>query len=231
MSNETGNHPDHEEIFSLLPWYANQTLEGHQRAAVSSHLEGCEECQRELQFLTSLNDSARSDAQHVYSLHADVEKDLASVMSRVDTHPHQTNTVTSGVSFLQQKLGDLFRFPSTLSVPQWGATALAGLFVAVVGFQFFHSQPDDDYSVLSSPATNNTAMRLSVEVMPALDQEQAYSMIQQELDKLGQQIDVEPNASGGYLIVFRESVGVPELSKLVEDLQNMPQIRRVEIMP
>ncbi len=231
MSNETSNNPDHEEIFSLLPWYANQTLEGHQKAAVSSHLESCEECQRELEFLASLNDTIKSDAQSAYSLHADVEKDLASVMNRVDTNNHQTNNLTSGVSFLQQKLGELFRFPSTLTVPQWGATALAGLFVAVFGFQFFYSQPDDDYSVLSSPAQNDTAMRLSVEVTPSLDQEQAYFMIQQELDKLGQQSDIEPNASGGYIIVFRESVGVTELSKLVDDLQKKPRISRVEILP
>ena len=215
----------------MLPWYANQTLEGHQRAAVSNHLEHCDECQRELEFLTSLNETVRNDAENSYRLHADVEKDLASVMSRVETRSQQINAGTSVVSYLQQKLGEIFRFTSDLTVPQWGATALAGLFVAVFGFQLVSSQPDDDYSVLSSPAVNDTTMRLSVEVMPAADQERTRFAIEQELNKLGRQSDIETGVSGGYIIVFGDSLGVTELSQLIDNLQKKAQISRVAILP
>lgn len=231
MSNNTSNDPDHDAVFSLLPWYVNQTLDGQERAAVSHHLKTCGDCQRELQFLETLNNTVKTDAQESYRLHADVEKDLASVMDRLGSNEHQTNGASTGASFLQQKLGELLSFTKTLTVPQWGVTAVAGLLVAVLGFQVFYSQPDDDYSVLSSPAMNDTAMRLSVDVMPSLDQEQAYAIIEAAVTKLGQPGDIQTNASGGFIVVFKDSVGVNELSKLVDELQSKHQIRRVELLP
>ncbi len=44
-----GGHPD-----ELLPWYANGTLEGEDRARVESHLAGCDRCRAEVEGLREL---------------------------------------------------------------------------------------------------------------------------------------------------------------------------------
>src|SRR4051794_4838745 len=39
----------HEQTQSLLPWYANGTLDADEAAMVESHLETCDECRGELE--------------------------------------------------------------------------------------------------------------------------------------------------------------------------------------
>ena len=231
MSNQITNRPDHDEIMSLLPWYVNQTLGEDQRGAVSNHIENCDECQREIQLLTSLNEAVQSDAQNDYSVHADVDKNLASVMSRIDAKEHQINKIASVPSLLLQKIGEMFKFATALPVAQWGATAAAGLLVAVLGVQLFSDQSDDNYSVLSSSDIDNAPMRLSVELTVKEDWEQARPIIQQKIDKLEQSIDIEMKTDGVYVIAFRDSVAVTELRQLILDLENDAQIRRVELLP
>lgn len=44
----------HREAQELLPWLANGTLDAADRQAVELHLQGCEQCRRELQWLQQL---------------------------------------------------------------------------------------------------------------------------------------------------------------------------------
>ncbi|ASJ73533.1 anti-sigma factor family protein [Granulosicoccus antarcticus] len=231
MSNKISNHPDHEEIFSLLPWYVNLTLDEGQRGAVSSHIKNCDECQREIQFLESLSETVKIETEDAYSTHVDVDKSLANVMNRIDEESHQTNAVASGASSLLNQLGEFFKFATTLPVTQWGATALAGLLVAVLGFQVYFSQSNDDYSVLSSSDITDSSMRLSVEMSTAVGLQQAQSIIEQGVEKLGQRIDIEAKADSVYTVIFKDSIAVPELSKLIADLESDAQVKRVEILP
>jgi anti-sigma factor RsiW len=52
------NTSDHPE--ELLPWYANDTLAGEERAHVERHLAGCAHCRAELDFLTSVRREVKS---------------------------------------------------------------------------------------------------------------------------------------------------------------------------
>jgi anti-sigma factor RsiW len=47
-------HPD-----DLLPWYANGTLAGEERANVEAHLESCERCRQELALMYALRNSVK----------------------------------------------------------------------------------------------------------------------------------------------------------------------------
>lgn len=53
MSN-TEPHPD-----ELLPWLANDTLAGEERARLEAHLESCARCREELAFLRALRHSVK----------------------------------------------------------------------------------------------------------------------------------------------------------------------------
>jgi hypothetical protein len=50
------------------------------------------------------------------------------------------------------------------------------------------------------------------------------------LEKLGQQIDIETKTDGFYAIVFRDPIGVSELSNVITVLENKTKIKRVEIL-
>lgn len=230
MNNQVSSSPDHEEVFSLLPWYVNQTLDGQQRRAVSSHIENCDECQREIQFLTALNDTVQSDAQTQHNEHADINRNFASVMDRIDSQSQHAITSTSALSLLRQKVSQARDYFSAQPFPQWSTAALACCLVAVLGFQLFFNQPDDNYSVLSSSDISDSSMRLSVELSAGVSQEQLHIRIQSEMENLGRQIDIETGKNEEYILVFRDAVGVTELSNLIADLEKEAYIQRVEIL-
>lgn len=50
------NHDHHDHPDDLLPWHANGTLAGEERAAVEAHLAHCGRCRQELEFLRALRD-------------------------------------------------------------------------------------------------------------------------------------------------------------------------------
>jgi hypothetical protein len=52
---QPANHPAHEAVWELLPWYHNDGLDGAQRALVDSHLRECLICAREVRHLRQLH--------------------------------------------------------------------------------------------------------------------------------------------------------------------------------
>ena len=50
MSNnrQSENSPEHHEVSSLIPWYVNDTLDGHERQRVDVHVAACAVCREDL---------------------------------------------------------------------------------------------------------------------------------------------------------------------------------------
>src|SRR3984893_17975840 len=50
MSNnrQSENSPEHHEVSSLIPWYVNDTLDGHERQRVDVHVATCAVCREDL---------------------------------------------------------------------------------------------------------------------------------------------------------------------------------------
>jgi len=55
---DPGSHPD-----DLLPWYANGTLAGEERARVERHLESCARCRQELKLLSAVRRSVQQETE------------------------------------------------------------------------------------------------------------------------------------------------------------------------
>lgn len=231
MSNHKIHASDHDEIVAVLPWFVNHTLEEEQRIRVSNHIENCADCRSEVQFLNKLTETVQNDARNVHTTHADVDKSLAGVMDRIDAKSQQISPATSALSWLQQKLAEMFQFATALPFPQWSATALAGLLVAVLGFQLYDGQVKNEYSVLSASDIENPSIRMSVELTAVGVQKQVQSIIQFELEKLDQPATIRVNSDGDHIIAFNGLVEVSELSNLVAVLENEAQIERVRILP
>jgi len=162
MSHPVIDSQEHEKIMAMLPWYVNRTLELSDRQIVSDHLDQCEECQSEVDFLNTMNQVVEDDADVSYRAHADVDKSLANVMQRIDAEEAQISSKTPKSSLLLHKLNQLFFLPGNLSVPQWGATAIAGILVAVLGVWLYSNDAANDYSVLSSADISDSSLQLSV---------------------------------------------------------------------
>lgn len=231
MSNQKTEYPDHDEIMALLPWYVNNTLDEHQRSAVSGHIDGCDECQREIHFLETLNSAVNTSAENMYNEHADVDKSLSSIMDRIGTQSSQSTTTGANASWLQNPLEVIANFVQAMRAPQWSAAALAGVLAVVLGVQLYNAPSNDDYSVLSSPDINGLPIRLSVEISTTDNMNQIQTVIERVLERLGNAFDIDSSKDGVLLVAITESVDVTVLSKLITDLENEAQIQRVQILP
>ncbi len=231
MTNQKASHFEHDELAAMLPWYVNKTLDEDDRRAVADHIKGCDECQREILDLQSLNEAIQSDAQMDYQRHTDIDKSLASVMSRIEAIPPQSSTTASEVGSIRQKFQHVVDLFSALTTPQWGATAVAGVLVAVIGSNVYFDQSDDDYSVLSASDIVDSSMRLAVEFSTANTEAQARSIIEAKSEALAQQIDIELSSNGVYTILLKEAVQADELRQLIVDLEKDGQIKKVQILP
>lgn len=231
MNSRDDVDPGHEEVFSLLPWYANRTLDPEKASSVSRHVRQCSECRREVRLLASLNESVRDDADDRYRALADTETALAGVMSRIDAETGPTGAKEPWAALLKRTFERML--PRSIVTPtlRWGGPALAGLLVAALGFQLYYSGEGDDYSVLSSPDLDGSSIRLSVEITPASDPEGARSVLEDALDRLERRADVHTSADGAYIVELEGDIGVDDLNDLVLDLEKEARIERVELLP
>lgn len=65
MSGESTPTDVHTEVFELLPWWVNGTLDGPEAAVVETHVAQCETCRREAAAQQRLRDAIRRDASNV----------------------------------------------------------------------------------------------------------------------------------------------------------------------
>jgi hypothetical protein len=61
------HHHVHQEVWELLPWYANGTLDGRECAGVETHLATCPACQAELQRCRDVATAVRAAGEPAWS--------------------------------------------------------------------------------------------------------------------------------------------------------------------
>ncbi len=230
MSNDI-KQQHHDEIIELLPWFVNQTLDEKQMSVVSDHLTDCEFCQSEVEFLGAMNQTMQADAQTSYREQASVDKSLNDVMARIDNDVIHAKSKANQGSFLRSMVNRISDFLVSMPTGMQGGTAIAGIVVAVMAFQFYQGSPNDEFSVLSSSSINESAIRLSIEVASSMDQDEAKSAIQVLFDRHQQEIDISKTANGTYTIEISGSLEVDELNALVLDLNDQALVRHVELIP
>lgn len=233
MNSRVESQSDHDEVIALLPWFVNKTLDQSQIAKVSNHIKSCEECQREIQFLTTLHNSAQDDAQLNYQEHADVELSLSSVMDRIDTSSNRKTKHTATKFSIYQKLSEYLKYVSAPPSLKWTGAALACSLVVVLGVQLNANRSTDDYFVLSSQDVEKASMRFFVRFVSGTnDDEQTKTILESELGKIDwrSKLDIIPD-DDGYLIVFKDVIEVEELSELISNLERNSRVDHVEIRP
>jgi hypothetical protein len=97
---------EHRDVWELLPWYVNQTLDSHERSRVEAHLSQCLTCRGEVSLLRRLGRDVRDDKAMADSL----ERSLASARLRIDrTSQEPAASVGAGLTSLPARLFDGLR--------------------------------------------------------------------------------------------------------------------------
>lgn len=129
----------HKLTQTLLPWYANGTLDSEETAAVEAHLDGCAECRAELE-------SERALGAMIATVPSDVERGWAALKNRLD-------------GAAPRRAASGWRAPGALldrRVPLgWAALAQAACLVLAIGgvWSFMAARPHADYHALGAART------------------------------------------------------------------------------
>jgi len=229
MSTQSAAARDHDEVYDLLPWYVNRTLESKQIDLVSQHINQCTECQREVQFLRVLCDGIAEDANEQYREHADIEHSLSSVMDKIDLEENNRPSFDSWVSRLKDNLSELSWRSLDLPTQQWAAIAAAGVLAVGLGGMMYVSSTNDDYTVLSSPDTEPLSLRLVVDVEAPEYKEAALSIISIELEKIDRNFMIEEDPQGSYTVIIEDAISVHEVNDVINILESKREISEVSM--
>lgn len=231
----------HDQVFELLPWWANNTLSAEQHKLVANHIGQCTKCQSEIQFITSLNDEINVHADATYSVSADRNRDFNNVMQRVNQSNRKPirnsrvslGTVDGSANNSGKSITDIvIDFLSPFKI-QWAMPALVLVLAVIVGTQFQRTTQESGsgYQVLSSDTVSNTGIHISVQFLPTANKEDIREFIMVETQDFAESAELEEQNDGSYLIVFPDSIDVADLNQVVSELKRSNLVMNVKMVP
>lgn len=192
-------HTAHRDVWMLLPWYVNGTLEGAECKLVQEHLTLCITCRREVAEQQRLAEAISRSRIMDSAPHTS----FARLMERVDRERSQTNWRKTGWNGLWHLWEDFLEWltRARVSRPMLVAVPLLLLFVGLVlrTQSWLTSTPKEpQYRTLASPNSVPAADSILIRVIftKAVDHEQA----QQLLSSLHPEIVSGPTAVGAYTV-------------------------------
>ena len=222
MNQTDSSSERHTETWDQLPWYANSSLSDVDRRRVESHLESCDECARELSFLSGLSDSICADE----ALLVTPERSLTALTRRIDALEAarqdrldwgdvarivRAKLVRGGVLGLRPALATLAVLLIAASV--WLASSLAG----------------PDFRTLSTagtePVAENARIRLVFEGTATVDE------IQELLVGIGVDLIAGPSPYGVYTARVGPTGDAVEIGTVLAELRRHPLVSFAELIP
>ena len=165
---DTSHPSEHQEVWEMLPWYENGTLDDRERASVESHLMTCAACQAELARCHDLAAAVRAAA--------DGWEPSAEHFARVLAHLDATTAAATPrrgwwdtVRTQCKRYGEmLHRTPPMI---RWTLMAQSALTVVVVGLLVWQAPwaPERFYRTLSSSSDQTAQKRVQILVVFADD--------------------------------------------------------------
>jgi anti-sigma factor RsiW len=201
----------HREAQELLPWLANGTLDDAERHAVEQHLQGCEQCRRELQWLQQVGAAYAETAAA-----PDAGPALARLRGRLD---EPAGSDRWPLRRPWQRAG-----AAVLGRGRWIGFALAGQLGVIValGWVLAVREPPAGtaaaYRTLSAPGSVDAgaaagAARLIVVFDPELRERDMRRIVRDA----GARIVGGPSASNGYVLAVAPGAADSALEKLRSD--------------
>ena len=227
MTNSDNQHDKHIDVIEMLPWFANGSLEEHERQRVQQVIDTCVACKNELEQLQLLQRSVASAEIAVPA----AAPGLRSMMSRIES---ENAVVDPDRSLRTQRLTDWFAdwFNPALGM----AIAASLVLVVVILNQDSGSQAGATYSVLSSEKSDS-GVRFLVKMSDATSPVDTQSLLEAALQT--DNLRVEASTNNSYIVVIPDTLVESRIKqsrvKTVADMQNqlqgVAQVLDAELVP
>ena len=222
-------HTAHREVWMLLPWYVNGTLEGDEFNLVQQHLRVCITCHREVVEQQRLAEAISQSGV----LDLTPQTSFARLMERIETEGQQVNQRKLGRRRLRFQRAQLSEWLSNVLLPKqvWIAVPIVVLLIALVPAARFWlpsmSTREPQYHTLVSPDSVPAAGANEIRVVLAktIDSEQ----IRQLLLSLNGEIVAGPSSAGAYTVrIATSDHSNKELLAVLNRLRHYPGVLLVE---
>ncbi len=207
---DTGSNNHHQEVWDLLPWYANDALDQHEREKVDRHLKICTRCQEEMARCQQIATTIRR-AENIPESSA--TEQFAKLMTRIETvegYSHPENDHRHRSSFGMSGLHNLLE-RTTWGV-RWVLAAQGALILLLSGVLVWQTSfiSEPLYQTLSSPVSPAAQAAMQMRVIFAAETEE--SEIRKLLLDIGGRIVNGPSPIGAYTVEVPLSGISPQLA-------------------
>ncbi len=221
---DTGLEHRHRQMWELLPWYVNGTLEEDERTTVDQHLKRCELCRKEAERCTQIATTVRhaddvpaSSASHQF----------ARLMAEIDTPKELEPSQGRGGHGLLTGLHTLIGRMSP--GVRWILAAQGALILVLSGVLIWQvlPPPEPAYRTLSGTGAPQTQAVMRMRVIFAADT--LESQIRTLLLELDGRIVNGPSPIGAYTVEFLLSGDFSETAdSLPEQIREHPGVTLAE---
>ncbi|MBB6095891.1 putative anti-sigma-YlaC factor YlaD [Povalibacter uvarum] len=202
----------HREIWNLLPWHVNGTLNERQASRVEKHLAECAECRSEYTSQQALQQHLREDDSVVQTPHASLRK----LMARIEQDDQAPADREPGQSRRTRWL------VAAVVVQAVGLITLSG--VMTWKLQSVRSEPR--YATVSSAAVpTSNAVAARVVFSPSMATGDLVSLLR----SMEAQIVAGPSEAGVYTLAFPETMSEQDVANAVAGLRARADVRFAEV--
>lgn len=207
--------PLHDEVFKLLPWYHNGTLEDVEAARVNAHLSECPLCRDELAHCAEISETVTDEREAAWQ---PGEQNLNRILDRIASEQGQARPA--------EAVGWSERFASWIDwtfVPKPARWALVAQSLAIVALLAFFSLPRTPESPRFETLTAQASEGLDRPDVQIVFREDT---LESDLRNLLQSVDAEivsgPSKRGVYKLALASSAS---LATALQVLRADPHVR------
>ena len=202
----------HEQVWDLLPWLVNDTLEPGERVEVEAHVAACRECRDERERCRTMAALVRK-ADVAPSPHP---AQLAQLMRRVDEVERT------------RKRPRLVRLLGARKVNVWWALAAQAAAVVVLLGVIFWPSPPSHYRTLSDPAPPVAVTAAQRQVRLVFTPNATETEMRRVLLEVRGEVVGGPSPLGAYTIAVPGGAGAEPLGLVLDHLREDPHVRFAE---
>jgi hypothetical protein len=212
----------HAEVFDLLPWWVNGTLDCAEAAMVESQLQHCETCRREASTQHRIRDAVRHEASNVehapqasferlWSRIEELERDVPRAAVDLRT---PAATGVSPAALIRWKLAA-------------GVVLIVG--AATIGTVYWRASPGEDPALFHTATTaGDTAAAADPRIRAVFADATTVEDLAAITRAAGLAIVAGPTEAGVYTLELRRDASAAALDEALDRLRDDPRVRFAE---
>jgi hypothetical protein len=160
---------EHQEVWEVLPWYVNGTLDDRERASVEEHLRTCAACQAELARCRDLAAAVQGVAEDAWEPSSEHFARVLACLDATTASPTPRRSWWDTVRAQYERYGEMLR--RTPPLIRWTLVTQSALTLVVVGILVWQAPwaPERFYQTLSNSSDQTVQKRMQIRVVFAED--------------------------------------------------------------